>query len=81
MGKQIAEERTGKQVKHLFASGTYKAEIARQLGITRQAVDYHLSDKVKRRRQYIGAKEKARLQALARGRYHLRKATESGVLE
>lgn len=49
------------------------AAIARELGITRQAVFYHLSDKSKRRRKNMPAAKRKMERATALKRYHKRK--------
>ena len=76
----IKEGATAERVKQMFnVLGIKKAEIARQLGITRQAVNYHLTDKTKRHRAEMPVGKRKRDRALALKRYHSKKALE--VLE
>lgn len=76
----IKEGATAERVKQMFnVLEIKKAEIARQLGITRQAVNYHLGNKAKRHRKNMSAAKRKRDRALALERYHNKKALE--VLE
>lgn len=70
-----------KRVKELRAEGKTQAEIARILGLTRQAVNHHLSDKTKRRRENIDGDKLKRLREQANGRYRLRKSKTLGFLD
>ncbi|MEO7015605.1 MAG: hypothetical protein ABI067_03555 [Leifsonia sp.] len=76
----VKEGATAERVKRMFSVLEMpKSEIARQLGITRQAVGYHLGNKSKRHRRNMPAKQRKAERALALKRYHTKKALE--VLE
>ena len=76
----VKEGATAERVKQMFnVLEMKKAEIARQLGITRQAVNYHLGDKAKRHRAEMPVGKRKRDRMLALKRYHRNKALE--VLE
>ena len=76
----INEGATAERVKQMFnVLEMKKAEIARQLGITRQAVNYHLGNKSKRLRRNMPTAKRKNERAVALRRYHNRKALE--VLE
>lgn len=65
---------TASNIRALYLDGVKGAEIARRLGLTRQAVSYHLvGSKDGRRRALMSEAERARVNALARAAYHRRK--------
>ena len=73
----VKEGATAERVKQMFhVLEIKKVEIARQLGITRQAVNYHLTNKSKRHRGNMPAKQRKAERALALKRYHTKKALE-----
>jgi predicted transcriptional regulator len=64
---------TAEMVKALRAAGVKQAEIARKLGVSRQCVFYHLSDKSVRKRHLVPESEIGAIRAKARERYQLAK--------
>lgn len=73
----IREGATAERVKQMFTVlEMTKSDISRALGITRQAVGYHLGDKFKRRRANMPTKKRKAERACALARYHNRKAME-----
>lgn len=76
----VQERETEAIVKLMFHTHKVKpTQIARRLGLSRQAVSYHLSDKTKRHRSVMPAETRDALRGAALRRYHTKKALE--VLE
>lgn len=72
-------EELAAEIKHLAVT-MRKSDIARKLGITRQLVNYHLSDKSRRRRANMGEANVAALRDKANQKY-ARRAFESALEE
>lgn len=73
-------EELAAEIKHLRAAGRRKSDIARELGVTRQLVNYHLSDKSRRRRANMGEARVAELRDKANRKY-ARRAFEAALEE
>lgn len=69
---------TEEKIMSLFLDGVKGGEISRQVGVSRQVVSYHLTDKSKRRCTVMGEAKRERVNALAREAYARRLAELRG---